>query len=93
MKGSQATASPSSPQPQQPPREGVFQMFEGLSEAKLEAATRGASAASAPSPTSAGAASPSLLTRTDPVKRSYEGEPVPRSGEASPASEPKEEGP
>eukprot|EP00974_Lingulodinium_polyedra_P083855 8119380-Lingulodinium_polyedra.AAC.1 len=67
-------------------------MYEGLSEAKLEAATRGASAASAPSPTSVGAGSPLSFTRTDPVKRSYEGEPIPKPEEASPTSEAKEEG-
>eukprot|EP00974_Lingulodinium_polyedra_P031412 3023309-Lingulodinium_polyedra.AAC.1 len=32
------------------------------------------------------------FTRTDPVKRSYEGEPIPRQEEASPASETREEG-
>eukprot|EP00974_Lingulodinium_polyedra_P105506 10215496-Lingulodinium_polyedra.AAC.1 len=68
MHGLQGVTSPPSPQPQQPPREGVLQLYEGLSEAKLEAATRGAATASAPSPTSVGAGSPISLVRTDPVK-------------------------
>eukprot|EP00974_Lingulodinium_polyedra_P039146 3751276-Lingulodinium_polyedra.AAC.1 len=67
-------------------------MYEVLSETKLGVATKGVSAASAPSPASVGAGSPQSFTRTDPVKRSYEGEPIPKQEEASPASEAKEEG-